>query len=364
MIKKRKLSIFYIVFFLLFICACAALKIGLEKLDIYLLEYESSQPKYLAEEVFSKYYKSYDFESLINLSGSNVSIYEDTNTLAKYLHKKYDGCNITYKSSMTGNNDSYKNNILKYAVKAGDNKISEFTLKKGTKTTDKGFELYEIDAFKLYYTADESVKISAPSNYTVYINGKKINKNCLIESGIETASCKHMPEGVSGITYNIYKIDGLLVQPLITVKNTVGIESSLTYDNKSNLFKANIIYSEELKNEFGKYIIEAAKKYSMYMENDLSWSKIRGYFDPKSDLYTSIRTSANYFVMNHTGYSFENEFAGEFCAYDKNTFSCRVSFSHILHKPGAEDFKDFIDMTLYLKKIDGKYLIYDRYNNN
>jgi len=186
--KKRRISIFYIVFILFLIIACITLNIGLNALESYLTDYESSQPIYLAEEIFNKYYKNCDFETLITLSGNTISEFESTNTLAKYLHEKYDGKKITYHSSIVDKND-----VLKYTVKFENNTISEFTLKKGDKTTENGFNLYEQNTFKLYYSVDESVKVNIPSNYTLFINDHEVSKENLIETDIETDSCKHMP---------------------------------------------------------------------------------------------------------------------------------------------------------------------------
>jgi hypothetical protein len=98
------------------------------------------------------------------------------------------------------------------------------------------------------------------------------------------------------------------------------------------------------------------------MGNDEKWANVKEYFDPSSKLYNSIRTSETSFVIDHSGYRFENESASEFYAYDENTFSCRVSFTQVLTKKGKPDYKDNIDMTVYLRKVGDKFLIYDRYD--
>jgi hypothetical protein len=71
----------------------------------------------------------------------------------------------------------------------------------------------------------------------------------------------------------------------------------------------------------------------------------------------------NTFVWDHNGYSFENEKVSEFMRYNENTVSCRISFTHLLHKHGREDYKDVTDITYFAEKIDGEYYIFARYNN-
>jgi len=80
-------------------------------------------------------------------------------------------------------------------------------------------------------------------------------------------------------------------------------------------------------------------------------------------LYVNLRTSETYFVIDHSSYAFEDVKTSEFYAYDENTFSCRVSFTHVLKRYGSKDYRDYIDMTLYLHRIGDTYRIYDRYNH-
>ena len=172
-----------------------------------------------------------------------------------------------------------------------------------------------------------------------------------------------MPDGVRGVYYSKYVIEGLITDPSILVKASDGKQTELRYDETDEVWKAEYLPDVSLVDELGAYVTEAAEKYAVYTQGDCGFGAIKGYYDPNSPLYTNIRTLENMFVIDHSSWSFENEKISEFYRYDDSTVSCRVSFVHILHKPGAEDFRDYIDMTLYLKDVNGKYLIYDRYNN-
>ena len=99
------------------------------------------------------------------------------------------------------------------------------------------------------------------------------------------------------------------------------------------------------------------------MQSDGRFSAFSQYFDPDSTLYTQIKNAEIYFVWPHDGYSIEDVNVRDFYAYDDNTFSCRVSLTHVLHKKGSEDYRDYIDMTFYLRNVNGSYLIYDRENH-
>ena len=62
-------------------------------------------------------------------------------------------------------------------------------------------------------------------------------------------------------------------------------------------------------------------------------------------------------------YEIKDEKASDFIRYDENTFSCRVTLTHILYRRGMDDYIDHIDITFYARQNDGVILIYDMDNN-
>ena len=64
-------------------------------------------------------------------------------------------------------------------------------------------------------------------------------------------------------------------------------------------------------------------------------------------------------LFNEVGY----EKAFDFVRYDDNTFSCRVTLTHILYRRGMDNYVDPIDITFYAHETDGKVLIYDMDSN-
>lgn len=362
--RKNRLPKFYI-FLILFIAVfVVAVELAMRYLSDYLADYESAQPKYVAEEIFNRYYKSMDFDALITLSGIEIPEFESKESLVQYLHSLYDGCEVTYHSGISDDKkDETDVKIQRYEVQFGESAVAGFSIKTGAKKTKNGFDVYEPYQFTLRIAPEKSVRVTAPSNYTVYINGKKVEPQYIIESDIQTESCKHMPEGVSGITYCTYQVDDLYFDPAVKVLNPEGKESALSYNEEKKTYTADIVYSDSLKEQYEETVLTAMKKYAAYMSNDERFSNIKAYFDPASTLYDNIRTSETYFVIDHSGYHFIDVSASEFYAYDENTFSCRVSFTQVLTKKGKPDYKDSIDKTIYLRKVGDKFLIYDWYDH-
>lgn len=349
---KKRIPVFYIVYFALVFLALIGIVAGMIWLNGILEEYEGSRPEYVAEKVFEKYYKSGDFSELAKASYDDDS-FESIDSVADFLKNQYGNAELTYTSVSSGDTD-----VMKYIIKSGDYKISSFTLKKSGETTDRGFDLYTEDSFEVYYVADKSVTILAPDFSEVYVNGKLLDDTFAKDKGVIREPADKVPEGIDPVMYNRYTVEGLINDPEVKVL-TDEKENSIHYNSETGEHEAALPNNEQLQAEHTEFVLGAVKEYAKYMEMDSWWGKVSPYFDPTTDLYTSIRTVAQYFVYPHEGYRFENEYAGEFYAYDENTFSCRVSVLQILENPGMEDFKDPIDMTVYVRRVGNRYLIYD-----
>ena len=68
--------------------------------------------------------------------------------------------------------------------------------------------------------------------------------------------------------------------------------------------------------------------------------------------------------MRAKTYHFENESTGNYYAYDDNTFSCTAQLTQVMCKKGSKDYRENINVTLYLRRDgDGGYMIYDLQTN-
>jgi len=357
--QQRRFPVFYIVLLSLVVLFFAAFAVGLRYVKAFLADYEAALPKYAAEAVFKRYYDAEDKTDLVRASGFTASEYESEEDILKKLDETIGGQPLSYRTVSTGLDGREK-----YTVKAGDKKISSFILMKSGEKSQYGSDLYALESVELFLKKDQSASILVPNGYTLKVNGKDASSDAITERDIPTLSCEHMPEGVKGLTYSQYTVSDLLHAPSLTVFAPDGRECALEQDEDRDIPKAHIVYDEALQAEMSEYVLTAAKTYAAFMQMDGTRNKVLPYFEKGTPLYDSINTVEYYFVIPHSSYDFEDVKCSEFFRYDDNTFSCRVSFVHVLKKPGMEDFRDFIDITLYLRKVGDQYLIYDRYNNN
>jgi len=357
--KQRKhFPVFYTIYFLCIALFLVGLYAGLGVVREYLADYESAQPQYVAEKVFGEFYSDGDYSALMDACSPQTTEFENQEAVLRYLREFTAGKEITYNSITTG-----LDSTRKYIVKADGVKFSAFTLTTVTETTPKGVPLYELESVELYTAGQQSARIVAPNGYTVFLNGSVLNDSYKTDYIEKHESCDRMPEGTEGIVFVGYEVDKLYYPPeSVQVINREGISVPVT-QKEDGTYYAEYVYSESLKQQYSEYVISAAKALAAYMQNDGRFSAIGAYLDPDSDLYTNVKSSETYFVINHSSYSFEDVKTSEFYAYDDNTFSCRVSFTHVLKRSGSKDYRDYLDMTFYLRKVDGTYLIYDRFNH-
>lgn len=361
--NAKKLPKFYLVLIICWVVALAALAAALFVVRGLLADYESVQPKYVAEEIFEKYFLSADYAAIIKHSDLGDSIYETDEELAEFLVALTDGKELSYHNISSGMDTGSSKYIVKYTEGENDIKIGSFTLRKTEEKSKKGFAKYALDSFELFYPSEVSVSVKVTKGAVPHINGVPLDESHIVEDDIPHESCNHMPEGVDGIRYTLYTLEGLVNEPNVTVYGAEGNEIPLTFDGAEGCYVTDIVYDEALAAEQTEHVVAAAQTFATYMQNDCTLGKLNPYFERGTVLYNSIRSTLQWAVIDHDSYHFEDVEASEFYRYDDSTFSCRVKMTHVLKRKRLEDYRDTMDATFYLREVNGTYLVYDRTNN-
>ena len=351
---KRTLPLFYKIFFSVLMLAVCAVGVGLWMLNGVLEEYESVQPKNVADEIFAKYYASHDFDTLAAKCATE-NPFASAADVASYMHEKYDGAEMTCTSGAA------QGEAPTYIVKVNDYKISSFTLKESAERSKHGWVKYEEGDFVLYYDTAE-VTVTAPETYKVFVNSVELGEAQVTQKDIPGEGDELLPQGVEGVKYTQYTVKGLIKTPEIISESPDGLASEVKYVESEKMYRVSPLFDDALMAEHKDYVLKAAEEYSKYMENDSWWGGISQYFDPSSEIYESARTSLTMFVIDHNGYRFDDVFVGEDYGYSDDVFSCRVSFTHVL-TAGAQEYKDYFDSTIFFRRVDGTFKICGMINN-
>lgn len=360
-LQKKKKTRFWRIYTIVLVVGCLLVTGAIILTRSALGDYEAARPGYVAEKVFQDYFNSDDYKPLLDKSGFALSEVETEDDFAEFWLEQTKGeLSFVRVSSDAGG-------VVRYNVRSGEKTFAAFELSLNGKTSSWGNHLYDLSKIELGVGAKFSARITAPSDAIVKVNGVVLTDESIVEKDIETSSCQHMPEGVRGITLATYQLKGLLKEPVIEVTSKDGKALNVSYDETTKTHVADVLYDEQLKEEMSAYAIEAAQAYAASMQNDVPRSRALSYLLPGTTLYEQTRT-LQLFVDSHSGYRFEQVKAEEFYRYDENTFSCRVSFVHVL-TGGSTKFdengenRENVDITWYFTKEGDKYLIYDRENN-
>lgn len=358
MMKKIRVSPFYIVLLCFVALVLIFTEVGKGYLRDVLAEYEKAQVKYTAEQIRAENLIPGDGEKLAAFFADSFSEYETAAHIESYLAELTEGKTLSLQTLSSG-----LGSVTQYTIKCDEKKFGTMAMIRSDEKTEHGFDLYDLYSVKLNTKLLNEVSIQIPQGYTLAVNGLAADEKYCLGDTVTTPSADFMPEGVSGILYTTYRFDRMCAMPEFTVWGADGRETAVYYDEKKAVYVAEILYDDALAAQHGEYVKEAAMAYATYMQNDTSFAQIKKYFDPASAIYSQLRTSATMWVIDHDGYTFRDVEASEFYAYSEDVFSCRVCLTHVLKYNGLKDYFDQVDMTFYLRRVDDRYLIYNSFNN-
>lgn len=356
--KTKKLSLFYIFLIGFVVLTLIFTEIGKSYLRDVLEEYENSQYKYVAEEVLESNFNSGNGETLYQLFKAQISEVETPEGAKAYFDEIVAENTFSLQSTSTGLDKK-----IEYAVKCNDKRFATLTFDKSGAKTKNGFALYELTSAKLNDKLFIERSVFVPVGYTLFVNGTEVGSEFALGEVFKTSLDDEMPGNIAGVEYVTYVVGGLLGEPDIKVVSPAGNEAKISLV-KDGIYCAEIVFDKTISNELFDYVIDATEAYACYLQKDAVFGTVAKYLDKTSELYTSIRTSPNWMVISHNSYLFEDAEVSEYYEYDEDTFSCRVKLTHVLKYRGLQDYRDYIDITWYLKKSNGKFFIYDSFNNN
>lgn len=366
----KGISWFYLIFFSVSIIAIAAVMIGLGVVRSRLEEYEAAQPKYVAAQVFARYFDPLDYDKLLadaEYDAAGVA----SEFLKEYLASEIGEATLTYAAGSS--NDPSE---LKYIVKAGSKQLAAIALNVSDRTTEHGYETYDFSRVELYLNMEAyldemskfSITLEAPEFYTVEVDGEPLTEELITSTFIPAGMMRFYPEDVSAIEYVAYTIEDLRELPeSVVVTTPQGEEVLVNYDEESRTYTCSLVYSDEMAEEYSDFVIQAIEGYAAYVQgsNTIGLTKLKDYFDASSSAYSDVVAAGGNRWMANKGWSgidFEDVSVGEFYVHTPEIFSCHISLVQLLHSEGREDFMDIIDMYLFLHRSGKGYKIYEWFN--
>lgn len=365
----RRIPIFYIIYLIVMLTVIITVIILLGIVRNRLAEYEAAQPRYVAEEMYARYFEPIDYASLLADAQYNAGEAE-FDDIVSYLMDEIGEEELSYSIGL-----SNEQNEIKYMVKAGSKQLAAIVLNVSDRQTEHGFQTYEFSRLELYLNTEAyleeltkfDVTLEIPTAYSVRVDGELLSAEFITGTYEPSDVMKYYPPDVPKIEYAVYSITSLEKLPEeVVVTDFEGTEVEVVFDEETCTYRCGLAYSELMEAEYSEFVTKALKGYAAYVQasKDVTLGNIKGYFDTSSDAYADVVAAGGnrWMVREWSGIDFENVNVGEFYIHTPEIFSCRISFTQLLHRAGKEDYVDVIDMYVFLHLTDDGYKIYDWFN--
>lgn len=376
-------SKFYVIYAVVTISAILVIVALLGVVSNRLAEYEGAQPKYVASDVFNKYFapinSSGNYNELFSADKETVRYdagLASTAEIIDHIKNEIGGQELTYSIVSSQTSDE-----IRYIVKAGEKQLATFTLTPG-EPTEHGYKTYKFSYIELLINsahtpgADETeppppeaviINIDAPSSYTVTVDGVALTTADITSSHTREDVFKYYPSGVTGVPYTVYTLKTLTELPEeVVVTDLEGTQAEVEFDADTNTYTAGITYSRTLAETYSADLTDALQKFAAYVQaaRGVSLGSFSGYFDKSSSAYEDVEEAGGnrWTMYKPDSLEYENVRTGEFYSFSQTVFSCRVSFTMVLHRDGKEDYTDTIDKYVFLHMTDDGFKIYEWYN--
>ncbi len=361
-----KVPVFYIIYFVCLAVVLFALTAALGTVTDRLAEYEAAQPRHTAEAVFNKYFSPIDYASLLadaEYDADGLSTVE----LMTYLSGQIGKSTLTFAAGSSSDAET-----MRYIVRAGTKQVAAIDLVKSAETTKHGYTTYEFSGLELFIVKGDTptpptpgivIKIEAPDGYRVTVDNAAVTSEDLTSTTQKSDALKYYPSGVYGVEYDVYTLADLESLPTsVVVTAANGANAEVTFDEETNTYTAGIVYSDDLKAQHAEFVTNALEGYASYTHRvpGSGFSKIKGYFDQSSQLYSDVEAIGSDLWMEKKpeGDTFENVEVGEFFMLSDGVISCHVSFVQMLHLDG-DDRPEALDMYVFLHKVGDEYRIFE-----
>ena len=356
--KTKKLSLYSKVLISVVIAFVVLLVAAVLLLWNWLSAYEGSQPKYVANSIFQKYFVTLDIEGLNNSCKNQELPFETSDFVKSEISKLYDSSKFQlFRIGTKQNGDE------EYAVAFNNKQIANFVLSASNEKDKYGFTGYFLSSYSFDFSYNRDVVVKVPKNAAVYLNGIKASDDYIAEKDIEHSSYKYMPEGVEGIKFDKYVVKGFMFEPEIEVKTADDKALELEYIEAEQCFAPKMIYNEEYKKLYSDYVLAAGEEYVKYCSDDGEFSSVAKYLDKSSEIYARVRALQPQWVMPHNGCKIISRKASEFYTYSDNVFSCRIQIKQNLIGNNSKVHTHNVDVIFYLKKQGNKFVIYEILTN-
>lgn len=358
--KKKILDYtFYRVYFVAVAVALIVIAVGTAWLMGLLRDYESAQPKYVAQEV-ARLFEDSDFEriyatdtSAAQFTGEDKALYLDE------LGALAQGKTVAWSETFSADPDARN-----YNVTLDGERFATFTLVPSGETTPRGNRLWKLGyvttLVELQQAAPEPeatptedqtqapqqaylCRITAPADYTVTADGVTLSPENAQTSEKNLFEASFLPEGVTNPPMTEYLYDSPTDAPELRATDADGAEVAAVAGDRPLTWSFPMKEDESYRAQYGDAALSLARQVAKFISGDARKKSIQRICAKGSPAEAIFDNLFNKYTTPHDGISFRNEQVSEFYALSEDCFTCHVSFDVVLDTKKGES----VDSTAY-----------------
>lgn len=364
MAKKKRFPVFWVCYAFFVVIMSVFWVYVIAQVKKCLVIYEASQPEYTVEKVMSQFRDGSIFDELEFAQSDNR--FEDGGIYRDKYVEEISGKNITYEKAQSG----YAMNPL-YNVYAGDEPVARITLKEVSSKplmfilTEQKWEVLSVEP--LYETGKNEITITVPDNYSVFINGVKLDSRELTGNTIQFDELKYAAEYVKVPKLMEYHAGGMLKKPEVVIYNNHGEPIMYTPDENGNILVDSFV-TLPIDAELSATVLQNAKNYSNFFSRDIEGCRAGvepiAYMFPADSYYLELaenyRKNDMWMYSAHETPVFANEMVSNYILYTPELFSVQVYFEkNMTLTLNGEKRQDITNTRFYYAKIDDRWVIID-----
>lgn len=358
--KAKRIHGYVIALMIWLVVLTCAFFVIYSKFNSYITHYEevyqSSLPNLVSDDVFT-HFSSYDVDYIWeNMSVKpRISQFESEATVKEFIRQMIDGKEITYKPS-----SKYSDAVPTYIVEADGFVVAEFSLCKDLQNPREfGFPTWILRDITYYTESFETVFVSAPSNFDVYVNGVLLDESYICsEEEIKPDDESYLLDYGTMPGIIEYYVADLFLEPEVVIKDMFGDEVEVNYNEETDIYSTGYTDNHVERAELEEFATNYTITFANVISRDESLSSLEPYFPEGSALYDSIsRNTALLYFMAHSNTTIENEEIREFVSYSEDVVYIEVYIEQHM-TVGYNDIQ-VVPTTarLYCVKVDGEWKV-------
>lgn len=346
--NKTVTKVFYTCYFLMILLFCAGMFFVRGFLVNWLTEFEAAQPTVKSEAVFTELFSDPDWADLYERSGIADTAYEGKDAFAVYMDALVGENALTYAETSAGLSGDHK-----YLIRLGEKTLGYFTLT-NLAPEEEPIPDWQLGEVHLNINRRENVTIQKLDGHTAYVNGQEVFDTSTIQH-ISTVAEDYLPDGTIGVRLHRQQVDGLLIQPEVTILDADGNECPVIYDEETGIYMEQLPEPEEMPAELAQRAIEAGEAYSYFMVNRNTHLFTR-YFVTGTETYRKI-IGMDRWQQRSKSAAITGQEVSDYVRYTENLYSVRVKMTMELTR-NDDSIKEYpMDATLFLENRKNGWMV-------